>query len=730
MLAAVFAGDDRVWRTAALAGVPLVALTAFYCLRPRDYYTGTDNVEAYTYILETPAGEPVCVRGLQIPADTARIRLQLISRTRLRPALKMALTFDGSPSTIDSTLGPITVPANRISAAVFAIPALAGHATERRASLCLTAAEVVNWGGTPLQTVPSSVPPTMGGRPIAGRVAVWYLPRAGAQRSYLARAGAIMRRASLFRPGLVGPWLYVVILLVVLPGLALASVRCLALAATAGRLGIGRRRLGAWLFAIAALNFACWALITPPFQAPDEVDHFAYTQSLVERGEAPSRVPGLPLARWSSAEALVLDDMSFTTDHQEGDTRPPWTAGQQATYRAHAATLRPSAADGGGVETAATHGAIYYAMLAPAYMLASGSPIDQLTLMRLASALIGALTVLFAFLLVRELAPGRAWLAVLAALLIAYQPMYGFISGAVNNDVGVNAGAAALQLLLILMLRRGVTLRLGLMTGGLLVVLPIVKGTAYAIYPVAGIALLATLWRHHRRTDLAGWSALGARCSRDPRVLGAYRGSFSPLGRGSRASTRRSRLGHELDKRSAHPSGWLPRLLVAGVPAAPVVHDAALRDDRLTGVYDLRGTRLGCLRLVRRVLSPLGVRGDTCGHARRSTAGRAGRSARVGLRAPQSLGGDDTAAHADRGGGGLRGGFLYDWRAAVHPRIRALRVPRDRPARSAGRRQPARLWPTLDVVCGRRAARRNARAQLRLAAVDPDRLLCLSAACA
>ena len=39
--------------------------------------------------------------------------------------------------------------------------------------------------------------------------------------------------------------------------------------------------------------------------------------------------------------------------------------------------------------------------------------------------------------------------------------MYGFISGAVNNDVGVNAGAAALELLLIRMLRRGITIRVG-----------------------------------------------------------------------------------------------------------------------------------------------------------------------------------------------------------------------------------------------------------------------------
>jgi hypothetical protein len=507
--AAVFAGDSRVWRAALVVAVPLVLLIGFYCLRPIDYYTGTDNVELYTYVVETPAGEPVCVPGLHIPVGTARLRLQVISRTRVRPALKLALTLVGPRArTIDSELAPVPVPADRASAAVFTIPRLSPLPAEQPASLCLRADDVVNWGGTPLSTVPSSSPPTAGGKPLAARIAIWYLPRAGAQRSYLAHVGEILRRASLFRAGLVGPWLYVLILLVLLPGLALASVRCLALAAAPDQTEIRHRRMAAALFAIAALNFACWSFITPPFQAPDEVDHFAYTQSLVQRGEGPSHNPASPLARWSSAEALALDDMSFFTDHQVGDTRPPWTARQQADYRAQAAASSPSSADGGGNESSAAHGAIYYGALAPAYALASSSPLAQLTLMRLASALIGALTVVFAFLLVRELAPGRPWLAVLAALLVAYQPMYGFISGAVNNDVGVNASAAALELLLIRMLRRGITIPWGALTGAVLVALPIVKGTGLSLYPVAGLVFLATLWRHHSRANLLGWVAL------------------------------------------------------------------------------------------------------------------------------------------------------------------------------------------------------------------------------
>jgi hypothetical protein len=413
----------------------------------------------------------------------------------------MVLSLDGRRRPFASLLAPAAAPAKQAQTAIFSIPPLPPHPSLRRGSLCLTAADVVEWGGTPLTKPPASAPPAAGGQPLPARIAVWYLPRAGARHNYLQAAGSILARASLFRPGFIGPWLYVLIFLVVAPALALASVRCLAVA-VAGP--VSSRRLLGWLYAIAVLNFFCWAVITPPFQAPDEVDHFAYTQALVERGEAPSRNPASSLQRWSSSEALALDEMSFITDHQVGDTKPPWNEAQQDHYLLQLARVRPRASNGGGNETAATHGALYYAAVAPGYLLASNSPLDQLTLMRLFSALIGALTVLFAFLLARELAPGRPWLAVLAALLVAYEPMYGFISGSVNNDAGVNAGAAALELLLILMVRRGLTVRLAIAAGALLVALPIVKGTAYSLYPVVGLALLATLWRHHRRADIMG----------------------------------------------------------------------------------------------------------------------------------------------------------------------------------------------------------------------------------
>jgi hypothetical protein len=465
ILAVLFAGDRRVWRTTAIVAV--------------------------------------CVPDVELPAGTAIVQLRLISQTPARPQLKLTLHI--GTRTIHSTLAPENVSATRISNANFAIPTTPAHPAIRSSSLCVTAGGklLVNWGGTPLPVPPPS-PPTLNGSPLAAQIALWYLPPPGSKRSYLDQAGAIFHRAALFRPGIVGAWTYPVLLFVILPLLALLAVRCLALA-----VGGRTRRLAGWLFVIAAVNACCWALITPAFQAPDEVDHFAYTQSLVERGVGPSQSAASPLGRWSSQENLALEDMSFFTDHQIGDTKMPWLASQQKAYDIQAAASDPSKSDGGGYTTSAVHGPIYYLALAPAYLITEGGSVfSQLTLMRFTSALIGALTVLFTFLLVRELAPRRPWLAVLAALLVTYEPMYGFISGAVNNDVGVNAGAAALELLLIRMLRRGITIPWGALTGAVLIALPIVKGTGLSLYPVAGLVFMATLWRHHSRAQLLAWVAL------------------------------------------------------------------------------------------------------------------------------------------------------------------------------------------------------------------------------
>jgi hypothetical protein len=578
MLAAVFAGDRRVWRAGVIFAVPVLVLMGYYCLKPRFYYTGTDGVEDAGYVATLTTAAPVCVPELELPAHTAIVRLQTISPTSPRPALRLALKSGGR--TTYSELSPLRVPAHRPANADCPIAETPARPASRPASLCVSAQGWVRLGGTPL-TSRTSLSARQSGAELTAQVAIWYMPRAGADESYLQRAGAIFQRAALYRPGFVGAWTYPVLLFLVLPAIALLALRCLALA-LAGR----TRRLALWLFVIAAVNFCCWALITPVFQGPDEVDHFAYTQSVVERGEKPSAAESSSLPRWSGSENLALQDTSFLSDHQVGDSRPPWLAVEQRDYRAQVAKLHPPSDNGGGYTTSAVHGPLYYLALAPAYLAAAhGSVFSQLTLMRFTSALLGALVVLFAFLLVRELAPGRPWLAVLAALLVAYEPMYGFMSGLVNNDVGVNAGAAALELLLIRLLRRGITVPWGALTGAVLIALPSIKGTGLSLYPVAALVFVVALWRNHRRRDLAGWGALALSALLvgeliahvlDP-ALAPSSGAGVPSAIGSNASAVGEALHHIPDFLSYLWQVFLPRLpfmtphFPAGVYPASVI---------------------------------------------------------------------------------------------------------------------------------------------------------------
>ncbi len=503
--ALVFAGDRRVWKFAALVSVPLVALLAFHWLHPRPYYLGTDSVDERTFVGPASANVPVCTPALlELPAGTATVRLRVHSPTRLRPALKLTLRYGSS--TVRSALPPLHVQASQISNADFPIPPIPARPTARYASLCVSAPEGgMDWIGAGLPSL-AAQSVTVGGVALSAELAVWFLPPAGAQRSYAAEAASIFARAALFRPGWVGAWTYWLIFFFVLPLLALLAVRTLA-QTFAGE--ARARRAATWLVAIAAVNFACWALITPPFQAPDEIDHYAYTQSLVERGEGPAVSAAVPIDRWSDAESLALETTAFLSDHEVADTGMPWTPLAEQRFKELYSQQHPAANNGGGYTTSASHGPLYYLALSPAYLLAEhDSTFSQLTLMRLTSALLGALAALFAFLLARELAPRRPWLGVLAALLVCYEPMYGFISGAVNNDVGVNAAAAAVAYLLVRLLRRGMTVPWGFATGAVLVATPLVKETGLSLYPVAALVLIAALVLRHSRADLPGWLAL------------------------------------------------------------------------------------------------------------------------------------------------------------------------------------------------------------------------------
>jgi 4-amino-4-deoxy-L-arabinose transferase-like glycosyltransferase len=369
------------------------------------------------------------------------------------------------------------------------------------AQVCLTPrdAPVALWGRLGLQG--NQVAPTLDGHPQPNRVAVWFRPPAGERHGLLSQLPAMMRRAAVFRPGIVGPWTYWAILALT-PLLALAGVRLLARAAAGRPLRRDALAIGAIAFALAA----SWALITPPFDAPDETENFAYAQTIAENGRAPQTTH--TARRPYSHELQVAYEGAQVAGYLgQTDGRPPWLVAEERAWQHRAASLEPSPGDGGGIDVAAGYTPLYYAALAPAYLAADHASIwSRLTLMRLVSALLGAVAAAATVLLVRELLPRHRWAPVAAGLLVAFQPMLSFVSGAVNNDAGVDAAGAVLLWLLVRALRRGMSARLGLAIGAALVLAPLAKGNGLFLYPAAAIALAGVAWR--RRPGLRPFAAV------------------------------------------------------------------------------------------------------------------------------------------------------------------------------------------------------------------------------
>ena len=496
-----------VWAVAATCALIVGGLIAWQALVPRPFYTGSNSVGVRSVVANLQTRQTLCVRGLYLPAETGRVQLAVFAH-RATFAAQVTVSSAGRRyfSRMVGAPGPTS-----LAFASAAIPKTPSAPAATPASVCIAPLDgpIALGGMIGLQS--NQTPALLDGVPDANRVSVWFLPPAGVERSLLQSAGAIFDRASLFRPGFVGPWTYPVLLFFVLPLAWLISLCTLAgcLSERRSLLGFCRAHALALVVLVTFLNAASWALITPAFDAPDEPSHFAYAQYLAETGHAPDRTQ---TARqpYSTDQTLALNAIDVYSQVSLPEATPPWLSVQQRAWERERRAGAHSDGDGGGYTVAASsHQPAYYGLMYPAYAVSAGdSPFAQLTAMRLLSALLGALVAACAYGIVRELLPGQRLAAATAGLLVGFQPMFGFISGAVNNDNGVNAAAALALYLLIRALRRRLTVPLALGLGLVAALVPAMKETGYEVYPALAIGALGLAWRNHRLRDLAGFVAL------------------------------------------------------------------------------------------------------------------------------------------------------------------------------------------------------------------------------
>jgi hypothetical protein len=493
-----------VWLTAGAAGAVAVVVLFAWLLWPRDYLTGTNSVASRIVAGQAGDDQQFCVRGLTLPAGTGQVRFTggAMNPVPSRVDVELRTSAGVQRATVR---GDALNPPPGIG--LIDIPVRAPDA-DSPLTVCLTPHDGIAWLGGIAGVQRNEVPPTLDGELQPNRIAVWYLPPAGEQRSLLSLLPTMFERAALFRPGIVGPWTYWLLFLVVLPALAIGSIALLARAAAAVPSRIPRA------LAVFAAGFTCalsFSLITPMFQAPDESEHFAAVQYLAETGKAVNRVGG-PQSAYSDTQILAMEAVHHSSTIETASGRPPWLDAQEKAYERQLDTWRAplSRANGGGFQPAtSSHAPLFYALAAPAYLATESLSVpSQVAAIRVFTSLLAALTALFAYLTVRELMPTRQWAAVLAGLFVAFQPMFGFIGGAISNDNGVNTAAALLVFLLVRGLRRGLSWKLALALGATLALAPVLKGTAYFLYPVAALALLGMFLRGRDRRVLIGLATL------------------------------------------------------------------------------------------------------------------------------------------------------------------------------------------------------------------------------
>jgi 4-amino-4-deoxy-L-arabinose transferase-like glycosyltransferase len=256
----------------------------------------------------------------------------------------------------------------------------------------------------------------------------------------------------------------------------------------------------AWACALVALaNGLAWSLIVPPFEVPDENAHYAYVVHLAETGNLPR--PAIPVRPLPPRQEYLMNALLTFGMVGDRENPAPLTDGQQKSIESVEAEKLPATAPGDALSATNNPPAYYFLEAAVYKLMPSGRVLDKLAAMRVLSALMGAITVLLVFMFLRDLLPTRSWAWTTGALVVAFQPLFGFISGGVNNDNLLYLAGAGTLWGVARSFRGGLTPANGALLGGFLGLGLVSKLTMLGFVPAVALALALLLVRDLPRKD-------------------------------------------------------------------------------------------------------------------------------------------------------------------------------------------------------------------------------------
>ncbi|HEV7772188.1 MAG TPA: DUF2142 domain-containing protein [Conexibacter sp.] len=252
----------------------------------------------------------------------------------------------------------------------------------------------------------------------------------------------------------------------------------------------------ALLLAVTAVLGLAWAVVMPPFQGPDESDHFAYVQHLAETGSAPSSTVFSGAGSYSTEQGEALSALGLRATLANPTARPMWsTLDQQRWERFERMLPQNGRSDGEGADPAAKNPPAYYAYEGVFYRLSPDTSLFGRQLVtRLASVLLLMLTVGLVWIAASELTR-QTWARVLAAGVVALQPQLSFIGAIVNPDILLVAVWTAFITLSIVTLNRGPTTARVLGLFALAALSLLTHGRGIALLPPLALVLALSWWR-------------------------------------------------------------------------------------------------------------------------------------------------------------------------------------------------------------------------------------------
>lgn len=478
------AADRRVRRLTALAATTVAllgVLAAIFTLADTGRMRlATNSAIAEGTVVKLKRGDTVCVRGIDVPAQTGAVRLYAKRRGGGNSAIVVAVrdargrAARGGASVDSASATSLTVPVKTTGSS-------SGNRLAGFAAVCVTAArgDVALFGENNPARDQSTVV-TAGTRTLAVEPRIEILSDASV--SVWSQVGEVLHRATLYRPGWVGVWTYYVLFALLL-GTAVAAVWAFV---KYGQGGMTPRRWIILIVAVTIVNGFAWSVVTPALHVPDEQEHFAYVDTLANRG-MPNRELGEPPGAFTPRFDAFLNT-GFRGVALYSNNKPPWTDAAEQRWRAQDRALRARDDEASGVSSASQYSPLYYGLAVIPYKLAGKDLVVRNWFIRLMSVLMTAAAAAFAFAAAREVVPGVSWFAPAVGLVVAFEPMFLHVGAAAHPDAMLTLLGCVLIWLCATIINRGLTTWRAVGGGVLLGAMYLLKPSAVGLAPALAVA--------------------------------------------------------------------------------------------------------------------------------------------------------------------------------------------------------------------------------------------------